>query len=94
MQPDFSATQTVWRRGRDSNPQYRFYYRAKRPCFRPYHDFTVGMSKLEKRIKSGVRIKWSRFCGGSKGDSLAILGRKTLSRAASALRMVSGLTAR
>src|SRR5450755_466351 len=24
MRPDFSVLQTVWRRGRDSNPRYRF----------------------------------------------------------------------
>src|SRR5205814_5008897 len=56
MQPDFSATQTVWRRGRDLNPRYPFrYVRFRGGSFQPLTHLSAP-SEFFIPILSGAAI--------------------------------------
>jgi hypothetical protein len=79
VQPRFSATQTVWRRGGDSNPRYRFEWRKSRRVrdLQVFHLFS-GVGWLGR-----VTALWqtSAVPGLIKRRCLAILPLKLVSTA-------------
>jgi hypothetical protein len=75
----FSVVKTCWRREREIRTLGTvFTTLISALVLATYCGFIVGMSKPEIGISSGKRIKQSRFCGGPKGDSQAIMGQEML----------------
>ena len=88
MQPDFSATQTVWRRGRDSNSRYRSERRKSRRLRKLQginllsgdrrHDAVTVLGQTSA-VSSPIKRRMA-------GDSAAESGRYDASRATMLLR--------
>jgi hypothetical protein len=76
----FFAVKTCWRRGKDSNPRYRSEWRKSRPL-RKLQGINL-LSETERRVVLRRCGKPVRFPIQSKGEWLAILWLKVVSRTA------------
>jgi hypothetical protein len=79
IKADFSALQTVWRRGRDSNPRYPFRYAGFQDrCHQPlghlsvYYSFTIGTILAENRASGSEVAGRGRAALHRSDRSLAI----------------------
>jgi len=94
MQPNFSATETVWRSEQDSNPQYSFQCASKTRCVIELLGFRLKQCTPERRNGLVQTAGGPVSAAGQKAKAWRFIGREGRSRKPSTLKRVRNLTAR